>query len=200
MNRQRTLFIVEIALLTSLAYVFDFVANVLQLKIWAQGGSISIAMVPVFLIAIRWGLKGGILAGLLLGTLQVITGQAYIAHPVQGALDYFIAFGVLGFAGIFAKSIHKSLQNKNTKMLFAQITLATLLGSALRFLSHFTAGVVFFGEYAPEGTPVTLYSFLYNASYMLPAFVLSAVLLFMLLKSVPKYFTAVNYAEEKQAS
>jgi hypothetical protein len=43
----------------ALAYLLDFVA----FKVWAQGGSVSLSMLPVFLIAYRWGLKGGLLTG-----------------------------------------------------------------------------------------------------------------------------------------
>ena len=62
-ERSNTLFLVEVAVFSALAFLFDFIAGLLSLKIWPQGGSISIAMVPVFLMAFRWGIKGGILSG-----------------------------------------------------------------------------------------------------------------------------------------
>ena len=54
-----------------------------------------------------------------------------------------------------------------------------LAGSFLRFIIHVVAGVVFFAEYAPEGTPALLYSMGYNASYLVPEAIL--VLLVVLL-------------------
>ncbi|WP_017754210.1 energy-coupled thiamine transporter ThiT [Calidifontibacillus oryziterrae] len=192
MKKSKTLFLVEVALFSALAYVFDLLANIVSLKIWAQGGSISIAMVPIFLVAFRWGLKGGLLSGLLLGGLQVVTGQAYIAHPVQGLLDYFLAFTVVGLAGIFAKQIQLAIQNQSKSKVTTYVIAGTLLGSGLRFLMHFIAGAVFFAEYAPEGTPVFVYSFLYNGTYMLPAFVLSAIFVSILINTAPKYFNVTS--------
>lgn len=191
-KKSKTLFLVEVALFSALAYVFDLFANMMSLKIWANGGSISIAMVPVFLIAFRWGVKGGMLSGLLLGGLQVITGQGYIVHPVQGLLEYFLAFTVLGLAGIFAKQIKQAIQDHSKSKVIRYVILGTLLGSGLRFLMHFIAGAVFFGEYAPEGTPVFLYSFLYNGTYMLPAFILSAIFVSLLINTAPKYFNVTS--------
>lgn len=192
MKKTKTLFLVEVALFTALAYVFDLLANLFQLKIWAQGGSISIAMVPIFLIAFRWGVKGGVLSGLLLGGLQVVTGQAWIAHPVQGLLDYFVAFTVVGLAGIFVNQIKEAIQTQSKGKVMTYVIAGTFLGSLLRYITHVISGIVFFGEYAPEGTPVTIYSIVYNGTYMLPAFVLSAIFVFLLINTAPKYFNASN--------
>lgn len=198
MKRSKTLFLVEVALFSALAYVFDLLANMIELKIWPQGGSISIAMVPVFLVAFRWGIKGGMLSGLLLGGLQVITGQAYIAHPVQGLLDYFIAFIVLGLAGVFMKKIQQAISEHSKRKVTTYVILGTLLGSGLRYACHVIAGIIFFGEYAPKGTPVSIYSLVYNGTYMLPAFVLSAIFVSLLINTAPRYFnvtstTKLNY-------
>lgn len=62
------------------------------------------------------------------------------------------------------------------------VSLGVLAGSALVFLSHFTAGVVFFAEYAPAGQSVWVYSALYNASYVVPQVILSLLILPPLLK------------------
>ena len=49
-------------------------------------------------------------------------------------------------------------------------------------MAHFTSGVVFFATYAPEGTPVWIYSALYNAFYLIPEIILSALILPILLR------------------
>ena len=102
------------AVFSALAYLLDFVSGILSLKIWPQGGSISIAMVPIFLMAYRWGIKGGMLTGFLLGLLQFILGFSQIYTLLQGIIDYFVAFSVVGLAGIFATPSEKFL-NKNKK-------------------------------------------------------------------------------------
>jgi len=70
--KSRTLFIVEIAIFAALGFIFDLISNALSISLWPQGGSVSIAMVPVFLMAYRWGVKGGVITGLLLGMLQIL--------------------------------------------------------------------------------------------------------------------------------
>jgi thiamine transporter len=188
MNKKRsnTLFITEVAVFTALAYLLDLLSGFLMARFWPQGGSISIAMVPIFLMAYRWGIKGGLLTGFLLGVLQFILGFAQIYTLVQGIIDYFIAFTVVGLAGLFARNIQKSLAegNKGKWMIYAVV--GAFFGSFLRYLCHVVSGIVFFGEYAPKGQPVTVYSFVYNGTYMLPSFIISAIIIVLVISAMPK--------------
>ena len=188
MNKKRsnTLFITEIAVFTALAYLLDLLSGFLMARFWPQGGSISIAMVPIFLMAYRWGIKGGLLTGFLLGLLQFILGFAQIYTIVQGIIDYFIAFTVVGFAGIFVGQIQKSLtEGKKVKwMIYAVV--GAFFGSFLRYLCHVVSGIVFFGKYAPKGQPVTIYSLIYNGTYMLPSFIISAIIIILVIGAMPK--------------
>jgi thiamine transporter len=186
MANKNVLFLVEVAIFSALAMLLDIFSSMLSLKIWPQGGSISIAMVPVFLLAFRWGIKGGLLSGLLLGALQIITGQAYIFTPVQAFLDYIAAFTVLGLAGLTASQVVNSVKTRSKGKLITFVVIGTLIGSLLRFLAHFVGGIVFFGQYAPEGTPVWLYSLLYNGSYMVPGFIVSAIIIVILFSTSPR--------------
>lgn len=128
-----------------------------------QGGSIGIDMLPIFLLAFRRGGKVGLMGGALFGLLKLIT-DPFVIHPVQLLLDYPIPFAALGVAGFFRNDI---------------LTGVTV-GTTLRYVVHVISGVVFFAEYAPEGTPALLYSLLYNGSYLLPEAVLVAVILYLL--------------------
>lgn len=184
MKQNRTLFLVEVAIFASFALLLDMIPF-LSFSIWAQGGSISFDMIPIFIVAFRWGVKGGALAGFLWGGLQVAIGTAYILYPLQGFIDYAIAFTVLGFAGLFAPKIKQAIQEGKTRAYFSYILLGVFVGSSLRFLAHYIAGVVFF-ESAVEGQPVWLYSLIYNASYMVPAFILSTILIFLLFHKQPR--------------
>ncbi|WP_053368767.1 energy-coupled thiamine transporter ThiT [Bacillus sp. FJAT-27245] len=189
-QKRKTLFLVEVAVFTALAFLLDMAANFLSLKIWAQGGSLSIAMVPIFLMAYRWGLKGGLLSGFLLGLLQIVLGQAYIIHPVQGALDYLVAFTVVGAAGIFAAAIRKAKAENNRTKWLTYMSTGVLLGSVLRFMAHFIGGIVFFATSAPKGMPAALFSFLYNGSYMLPNAIFSAILVGLVFGASPRLVAA----------
>ncbi|MGP4062385.1 energy-coupled thiamine transporter ThiT [Halobacillus litoralis] len=184
MRNRRVLFLVEIAIFSALALLLD-ILPFLSFKLWAQGGSISLAMVPVFIMAFRWGIKGGMATGVLLGIYQILTG-AYIITPVQTILDYIIAFAVIGVAGFVAKPLWKAIKAKESKALVGWIVFGCFVGSLLRFIGHFTAGIVFYGEFAPEGQPVWLYSLVYNGGYMLPAFILSSIVVSLLFVQRPK--------------
>ncbi|MEH7255715.1 MULTISPECIES: energy-coupled thiamine transporter ThiT [Bacillaceae] len=185
-KRSNTLFLVEVAVFSALAYLLDLVSGLLSLKVWPQGGSISIAMIPIFIMAFRWGIKGGILSGFLLGLLQFILGFSQIYTPLQGIIDYGVAFTVVGLAGIFASRVKNSLSNKNKKGWITYVILGTFLGSALRYLAHVYSGIVFFGEFAPDGQPVAVYSLIYNGTYMLPSFIVSAILVILVISAAPK--------------
>ncbi|MGA9225888.1 MAG: energy-coupled thiamine transporter ThiT [Mesobacillus sp.] len=185
MKQKQTLFLVEVAVFSALAYLLDLFSGFLFSRIWPQGGSVSIAMVPVFLMAFRWGVKGGVLTGFLFGLLQFILGMSQIYHPVQGILDYLVAFALLGLAGIFASQVKASMQEGNKKKWMALVIAGTFIGSALRFIAHFLSGWIFFGSYAPEGQSAWLYSFIYNGTYMLPSMILSAIVVILVISAAP---------------
>ncbi|MCP3026343.1 energy-coupled thiamine transporter ThiT [Halobacillus sp. A5] len=187
MRNNKVLFLVEAAIFSALAILLD-VLPFLSFKLWAQGGSVSFAMVPVFIMAFRWGIKGGITTGLLLGFYQLLLG-AYIVTPVQTFLDYIVAFGVIGLSGIFAQQVWKAAAARENKQIVGWIVAGVFIGSALRFISHFVAGIAFYGSLAPEGTPVWLYSLTYNGGYMLPTFILCSIILGLLFVQRPALLT-----------
>src|SRR5690625_5737528 len=91
MKSNRLLFFIEIAILTALALILDIIPF-LKFKIWPAGGSISFAMIPVFIVAFRCGLKGGLLSGFLWGILQIATGNACIVNFWRELIVYGLAF------------------------------------------------------------------------------------------------------------
>lgn len=137
-------------------------------------------------MAFRWGIKGGILSGFLLGLLQFILGFSQIYSPLQGIIDYGIAFSVLGLAGIFGSQVKNALaDNKKGKWMIYAV-FGVFIGSVLRYFCHVAAGIVFFGEYAPAGQPVAIYSLVYNGTYMLPSFIVSAIIVILVIGAAPK--------------
>lgn len=157
------------------AAVLIALASVLSLyKIYRlpQGGSVTPAsMVPILIFAARRGLKYGVAAGLLFGLIRLYLGM-YVVHPVQLLLDYPLAFGALGLAGLF----------KGKSDVKASVGGAAL-GIGGRFFSHWLSGVVFFAEYAPAGQHPAIYSAIYNGSYLGVEFIVSAVVMYILAKA-----------------
>lgn len=153
---------VEGAVMIALSFVLSLI------KIWQmpQGGSVTPgSMIPLLLFALRRGPKAGVLAGTAYGLLDLIA-DPYVVHPAQLILDYPLAYGLLGLAGFFRK----------------KPALGALVGIFGRFVSHFVSGVIFFASYAGEDN-VYLYSAIYQASYLVPELVISAVVLFVLSKT-----------------
>jgi len=131
-----------------------------------QGGSVSLAgMVPLIWFALRRGLRAGLEVGTVYGLVHMALG-GYIVDPVQAIIGYPVAFGALGLAGIFRKYP------------LVGVT-AAIFG---RFLAHFVEGVCFFWMYAPEGMDPIVYSAIYNGSYLIVELVISATVIFILIK------------------
>lgn len=181
MDRQRLLFLMEVSILGALSFILDK----LTLFHMPQGGSITLSMLPIILMAFRWGLKGGLLTGFLSGILQLITGGT-IFHWAQALLDYTLAFTVVGFAATTMVWFVKGMKTRNHKLVINAVVIGSLIGGLLRFLIHFIGGIVFFGNYAPEGQPVWLYSLVYNASYMIPSIILCSVVVILLFTAAPR--------------
>jgi thiamine transporter len=187
MNRKKLLMMMEIAIFASIGLVLDQ----LSFKIVPQGGSISLVMLPIIFIALRWGLVAGLTTGLLVGVLQMMFG-AYILHWAQGLLDYVVAFTAIGLAGVLRRPIQHTVKAHQLNKLSIYVLLATCIGGVLRFIAHVLAGVVFFKEYAGDQN-VWLYAITYNATFMLPAIILTAIVTVLLVKASPKLIQANHH-------
>ncbi|GAA0328296.1 energy-coupled thiamine transporter ThiT [Bacillus carboniphilus] len=196
-NSSKTLFLVEVAIFTAIAYLLDYVSGILMKNFWPQGGSVSLAMVPVVIMAFRWGLKGGLATGFLLGSIQLFSGFATIYYFLQIIFDYSLAFAVVGFAGIFAKSVQRALVNGNKGQLLVFAIFGSVLGGLLRYFIHFISGVTFFAQYAPEDQPVWLYSIVYNGGYMIPSIIITAVVVYLLILTAPKQMMRKDFEINK---
>ncbi|PFV79654.1 energy-coupled thiamine transporter ThiT [Bacillus sp. AFS059628] len=184
---------IESAILAAFAMIIDILPLSIKLP---TGGSISFAMIPIFIIAYRWGFKSAFLGGLVWGLLQIVVGDAYILTPIQAFIEYFIAFAFIGFAGLFYRPIQKTLlasnENNEGKKVLGYIILATFVGSFARYFCHFIAGIIFWGQYAPKGQSAVLYSLIVNGSTMLGSFILCTVLLIFLFLTSPRLFKSIN--------
>ncbi len=176
MKRMSTRMLVEAGLMIALAQILSYV----KLFEPPYGGSVTLgSMLPIIIFSVRWGSRPGVLVGLIYGVLQFVLGPKYSFHPLGIFLDYILAFGCLGFAGLFRKNIYT---------IIGSISIA-MVG---RFISHFISGVILWYTYAPEGMNIYLYSLLYNGGFMLPEFIISAVLICILYKPLKRSITNQN--------
>lgn len=167
--------LIECALLIAIATVLSMI-KIAQMP---YGGSVTVAsMLPLILVAYRHGLGWGLGAGFVYGVIQQLLGLKNLSYVTTWQsvvavilLDYFIAFMVLGFGGVFRKTFRK--QN-------VAITVGALLAAVLRYLCHVVAGAtVWAGLTIPTGAALS-YSLIYNATYMLPETIILVIIAFYL--------------------
>jgi thiamine transporter len=156
------------------------ILSMLKLVELPQGGSVTVAMLPIFIYCARWGFGPGVMASFLFGLLHLMLDGAY-AWGWQSILgDYLVAYTALGLAGLF----HKSKNGFFTGI---------LVGGLARFLVHYVVGATVWAEYMPDtffGMTMHspwFYSFLYNGSYMFIDMILCAVVGILLWKPMKKY-------------
>jgi len=169
MRSQRTLLLVEVALTVALAAALNFLA--LRLPINFAGGSISLSMVPIFVLALRRGAGAGLIAGFAFGCVDLVI-EPYFLAPIQVLLDYGVAYAAVGLAGLGAGAFRRTSE----RSVFAGVAVSVpfmLLGGLARFAAAWTSGIVFFSSNAPKGQPVWLYSIVYNSSYLIPSLFIS---------------------------
>ena len=151
--------------------------------------TVSLGMVPLTLFAFRRGFIPAVYAGFLWGILHFVIGNAYILSPVQGFIEYFIAFAFAGFGGVFAAKIQSTSQEHNPVKMNLYIVLGTFTGTLARFFWHFVAGYYFWGSYAPEGMNALLYAFITQILSGVVTAIVASILLVVIKKTAPKLFS-----------
>lgn len=177
-NHTRIRALTEGAMMIALAQALSYV-KLMQLP---NGGSLTPAMFPILLFALRWGLGRGLLAGFTFGLLQLIFDGAYAWGWQSMVLDYLLAFTPLGLAGLFRGKAWG-------------IFPGTVLGCAGRFAIHYLSGVTIYRILVPTEIPgfgvydnPALYSLVYNGAYMLPNTILALLIAGLLLRPLKKYY------------
>ncbi|MCH5160305.1 MAG: energy-coupled thiamine transporter ThiT [Clostridiales bacterium] len=125
-----------------------------------QGGSVTFAsLLPLILYSYMFGTRKGLVAGVVYGMLQFVQSPQFY-EPMQVLLDYPIAFGAIGVAGISRK--FKFLKGN----MMAEFVVGSVIAGVLRYLSHATSGFyVFFHYLAPDSSvgAMLAYAFGYNS-------------------------------------
>ena len=141
------------------------------------GGAVTLgSMVPVMWLSMRRGIFPGLIAGTLFGIMAlpidiILLPFSPIATPVQAVLEYPIAFGFLGLAGIFHKR----------KISFAMTGVA--ISVFIKFLVHYFVGVfIWYYVYEFPAFGQYLYPAVYNGLFLVPEFVIAAILIVLLIK------------------
>ncbi len=175
----------ECAMLLALSIILSFV-TVYHMPM--GGGITLLSMLPVMLVSIKYGIGTGLSVSLTFSLFQllqgILSGNVFVycttaaAQIICALFDYIVPFAVLGFAGIFV-NIGKKNSSVNAYILKAVSGIAIMI--FLRFVCHYITGVVIWGQWAENMSPY-LYSLIYNAQYMLPECIFTAVAAAILLR------------------
>jgi len=193
---------IEVAILASLALVIDIFIPSLK---FGPSISISFAMVPIFIVAFRWGVLAGVVSGFLWEMMQIMFGDAYILTPAQAFVEYGLAFASIGLAGLFSGLIKRNAKQGRKRTALAYVLAGCLIGGAARYFWHFVAGVIFFKKYAIEaGKSPIIFSLTANGITFIFSTLACAIVLILLLSPGMHLITSAKKKETqypvKQAS
>ena len=179
MKKNRTLLITEGAVMIALATVLSLI-KVYKLP-W--GGAITLlSMTPICFFSIKRGFLAGMAVSFVYSIVQLLLdlgevlswGLTTTTLISCFALDYILAFTVIGSAGAFRKLGTKGW------------VIGTVFALMLRLLMHFLSGVLIWHSIGKvwgfDTSNEYLYSLLYNGSYMLPETLFTTIAVVVLLK------------------
>ena len=167
-NISKTRMLTEAAIMLAFATTLSIV-KILELP---YGGSVTVAcMLPIIIIAYRHGVKFGLITAFVFGVIQQIIGLKTLSYVTTWqsvvaviALDYIIAFTVIGLGGVFRKMSSQA----------NGLMLGTLLVCALRFICHVISGATVWAGLSIPTNAALIYSIGYNATYMVPETIVTA--------------------------
>lgn len=208
----------ESAMLLAVAIVLELVSKMFIPEMPFGGQITLVSMLPVVLISYRHGVKWGLVSGMGYAMLEMAIGAKTVAAAFQPgyfgdgimilnaiimcALDYVVAFTVLGLGGCFREKI------KNPSV---SLMAGSLVALGARYATHIASGYILFASWAEwfftqEGFPAWgaslvaalspevlgfVYSVVYNGMYMVPEILLTAAAS-LLLARIPQIVTKVS--------
>ena len=208
----------ESAMLLSVAIVLELCSKMFIPELPFGGQVTLVSMLPVVLISYRHGVKWGLVSGAAYAMIEMAIGAKTVTAAFQPgyfgdgvmllnalimcALDYQVAFTVLGLGGIFRDRI----ENRGKALCCGAI-----VALGCRYLAHILSGYILFAGWAEwfftqEGFPAwgaslvaslsptvlgMLYSIVYNGMYMIPELILTAVAAVLIARN-PKIVTKIS--------
>lgn len=196
MQRNKTKILVSSAMMVAVASILSVWPKFNGM--WPNGGSITVcSMLPIILVSYLYGTKWGLMASSAFALIQImsdlrgIAGMDALTTFLVLLIDYYIAFAVLGFGGIFRGKLGSTAK---------ELCRGSVFAIGLRFLSHFVSGYLLYSSYAEwfftqegftlgnnifaslgNGTPLfLLYSLMYNGSYLIPEMIITGIVAYII--------------------
>lgn len=199
-NRPSKKFNTERLAVTAVMIALASVLSIFQPLQLPQGGGITImSMLPMILVAYRYGMLWGLGSSFIYSVIQMFLGfgtvtaffmpgddqQVWWKAVLIVFMDYILAYTAMCLGGLFRKSANPSVA----------LCLGAVVALSARYLVHIISGAVFFGAWAESwftdvmagdfGASVletysgfglaAFYSVLYNGLYMIPEIILTSI-------------------------
>ena len=199
-KKQRTQALTVSAIMIAFATSISAICAVMPFLNLPFGGGFTIAsMLPIIIVAYMYATKWGLLTAFAYSILQMLLGfNTVSAFFLPGDsqmlwwravlvifIDYILAYSVLGLGGVF----RKKFETKKA------IVLGSIFAISLRYIAHILSGAIFFGTWAEwfftqdgfyswgqkiletfsGASLATVYSIIYNGTYMIPEIVITAI-------------------------
>ena len=199
-NRPSKKFNTERLAVTAVMIALASVLSIFQPLQLPQGGGITImSMLPMILVAYRYGMLWGLGSSFIYSVIQMFLGfgtvtaffmpgddqQVWWKAVLIVFMDYILADTAMCLGGLFRKSANPSVA----------LCLGAVVALSARYLVHIISGAVFFGAWAEWwftdvmagdfGASVletysgfglaAFYSVLYNGLYMIPEIILTSI-------------------------
>lgn len=199
-NKKRVEAITLSAIMIAFAISISAICAVLPFLNLPFGGGFTVAsMLPIIIVAYMYGTKWGILTAFVYSIMQMLLGfntvsafflpgdsqMLWYRALIVCLIDYVIAYTVLGLGGVF----------RNKFGTRKALVWGSVLAIALRYVAHIVSGAIFFGTWAEwfftqDGFPAwgekileifsgnalaTVYSIIYNGTYMIPEIIITAI-------------------------
>ncbi|UQS84199.1 energy-coupled thiamine transporter ThiT [Bombilactobacillus thymidiniphilus] len=176
--------IVEGAIIAALAMALSYVPHSLGIS------SIEIlyGTVPIFIYAWRRGGKAAISAGIVWGLLDLFLrgfSSGSVFNAWQGILEYPVAFGLLGIAGLWSAAIKKRVQQH--KNIYGLLLVSGITALLAKYLIHFFAGVLVWGSFAPKSMNPWVYSLIINGGSALATLLFVIIVVGLLQKTIARF-------------
>lgn len=201
-KKQNLYWLAESAVMIALAVVLEFVSKLLIPEMPFGGQVTAFSMLPVILVAWKYGVKKGVVTSFVYALVEMAIGAKTISAMVMPSsedylgsigkvvlmlmLDYIVAFTVLGLSGMYKRTI------KKTALSFALGAFTVVL---LRYICHIFSGCILFGAWAEwfftqegfytwgqtivdkfSGNMLSfIYSVIYNGTYMIPEMIIETI-------------------------
>lgn len=159
---------------SAIMLAFAAVLSVVKIIDMPYGGSVTaFSMLPILIIAYRYGVRWGMLTATTYSLIQLLLGldnfayaQGLVSFVTLAVFDYLIAFFVLGLGALFRR---KSWSQG------ASLAVAAVVTGVLRYLCHVVAGFTVWRDLEVPFVDSLIYSFSYNATYMIPEIIILVI-------------------------